>query len=214
MRSELIPPIEFFKKMKKKPALQAILDSFNNYTTEALENIKGQPLWIRKILVELKDKELYGEANRIAEENAIKIAEENAIQIAAQMMKNDSVTPNTKFEIREWVGGDWFMPCGKTGGMSIEVTYGDYLLVYNHAQHFVGLSSSMGVQTDSNWNRILHNTKPIGMMTKLEYSRFVSDKLGKIYVDREEKAKIAGPNSYVEPRTDGGFTITSHGTYK
>ena len=36
---------------KKKPALGAIVDNLDNYTIEQLDNVAGQPAWIRKHLI-------------------------------------------------------------------------------------------------------------------------------------------------------------------
>ncbi len=202
MRSETSSPMDFFNKMKKKPALQAILDTIDNYTTDELQEVKGQPLWIRKVLVELKTR---------SSDGRIQTATMNAEKNANEMMKSFSYIPHTKFEIRLWFGNDWFMPCGITGGMSVEIKYGDFLIIYDHAIHKAGISSSIGNLIDVDWSMLINNSKPIGMMTKLEYSRYVSDKLGKGFRDREEIAKNAGPNSYVEPNTGGLFTITRHG---
>lgn len=204
MRSGL-SQLEFFNKMKKKPALQAILDNFDNHTADELRDIKGQPLWIRNVLVDLKTRNFNGE---------IQTATMNAEKNANEMMKSLSFIPHTKFEIREWFGNDWFMPCGITGGMSVEVLYGDFLIIYDHSIHKVGISCSIGHLEDYAWAKVINNTRPIGMMSKLEYSRFISDKLNKNFRDREEIAKKAGPNSYVEPKNEG-FTIIRHGvTYR
>jgi hypothetical protein len=48
---------EFFLKMKKKPALQAILNRLDEMTDKEIENCK-QPLWIRNILLKLKNKQM------------------------------------------------------------------------------------------------------------------------------------------------------------
>ena len=49
-----IPPQHFFQRMKKKPALQAILDNLMSYSEDELSRIQGQPLWIREQLVMLR----------------------------------------------------------------------------------------------------------------------------------------------------------------
>ena len=68
-------PEEFFNRMKKKPALQKILDNLNSYSEEELANIKGQPKWIREQLVMRRSGEIdirtetekHAEAERIAD---------------------------------------------------------------------------------------------------------------------------------------------------
>lgn len=75
MRSYNKSPEEFFNKMKKKPALQKILDNLNSYSEEELANIKGQPKWIREQLVKRRkgevdtrtEAEKRAEAERIAD---------------------------------------------------------------------------------------------------------------------------------------------------
>lgn len=47
-------PDEFFNEMKKKPALQAILDNLDRYSLEDLAIIEGQPKWIREQLIKRK----------------------------------------------------------------------------------------------------------------------------------------------------------------
>ena len=56
MRSEIHSPTEFFKRMKKKPALQAIIDDLDRMTEKDIDAC-DQPLWIRKELKNLKESE-------------------------------------------------------------------------------------------------------------------------------------------------------------
>lgn len=46
----------FFNKMKKKPAVQQVLDNLDNYTVEQINNLSGShfPQWIRDALVRKK----------------------------------------------------------------------------------------------------------------------------------------------------------------
>lgn len=74
MRSNKSPE-EFFNKMKKKPALQKILDNLDSFSEEELANITGQPKWIREQLVKRRrgeadtrsEAEKRTEAERIAD---------------------------------------------------------------------------------------------------------------------------------------------------
>jgi hypothetical protein len=45
----------FFKKMKKKPELQAVLDNISNYSDEDIDNLTGShfPQWIKDQLKQL-----------------------------------------------------------------------------------------------------------------------------------------------------------------
>ncbi len=70
MRSYLNPD-KFFQKMKKKPALQAVLDNITDYSDEDIHNLSGThfPEWIKEQLLELRKrggKTAEDEANRIA----------------------------------------------------------------------------------------------------------------------------------------------------
>ena len=64
----------FFNKMKKKPAVQNILDNIDNYTIEQIQNLTGShfPQWIRDALVRKKQNVNKGDI----EARAIAIAEQ------------------------------------------------------------------------------------------------------------------------------------------
>jgi hypothetical protein len=49
-------PDKFFKKMKKKPAQQEVIDNLDKYTEEDINNLSGPhfPQWIKEQLIELK----------------------------------------------------------------------------------------------------------------------------------------------------------------
>lgn len=70
-------PDKFFKKMKKKPAVQEVLDNITDYTEEQIESLSGPhfPLWIKEQLIELKKRN-----GTCAEDEAERIA---AMMIAA-----------------------------------------------------------------------------------------------------------------------------------
>ena len=55
---------EFFRKMKKKPAQQEVLDNIADYSIEELENLRGNvfPKWVRQALVKIKEQDLEFEA--------------------------------------------------------------------------------------------------------------------------------------------------------
>lgn len=74
MRSYMNQDI-FFKKMKKKPELQAVLDSISEYTDEDIDNLTGShfPQWIKDQLKKLNKR-------------GGKTSEEIANTIAAQMI--------------------------------------------------------------------------------------------------------------------------------
>lgn len=76
MRSYMNPD-KFFKKMKKKPELQAVLDDIENYSDEDINNLAGThfPAWIKEQLIELRKR-----GGKTAEDEAERIA---ALMIAA-----------------------------------------------------------------------------------------------------------------------------------
>lgn len=80
MRSYMNPD-KFFKKMKKKPALQAVLDNIDNYSDEDINNLTGThfPTWIKEQLLELRKR-----GGKTAEDEAERIA---ALMIAASQKK-------------------------------------------------------------------------------------------------------------------------------
>lgn len=69
----------FFKKMKKKPAVQSVIDNIDSYTVEQLENLKGNqfPKWLREVLVKYKNR-------------GGRTPEEMAEMFAAMMRENDN----------------------------------------------------------------------------------------------------------------------------
>ena len=116
-----------------------------------------------------------------------------------------------KHEVRKWISGLWLMPCGMTGGMSIEINPNDFFLIMDRIQHFITISSSYSTLDEQKWIYFLQNTVEVGIMTRSEYAKLVSDELGKGFTDYEANAKLAGPNSYVEPNTNQGlFKIIRH----
>ena len=74
---------EFFRKMKKKPAQQEILDNLESFSIEQLEELRGNqfPKWVRQALVKIKEQEL----EFVARGN--KTPEQVAIELATKMTK-------------------------------------------------------------------------------------------------------------------------------
>lgn len=67
---------KFFKKMKKKPDQQAVIDNIQNYTDDQIEALSGShfPRWIKDQLIELRLRN--GKtAEDVAEEIALKMIE-------------------------------------------------------------------------------------------------------------------------------------------
>lgn len=74
MRSYMNPD-KFFKKMKKKPELQAVIDNIADYTDADIDALQGShfPQWIKDQLKELTKR-------------GGKTSEEVALEIAAKMI--------------------------------------------------------------------------------------------------------------------------------
>ena len=195
MRSN-ISPSEFFQKIKKKPALQAILDDLDNYSIEELEQVKGQPLWIRQQLIKLKENN--GDPEISAEE-------------MANMMEILPCTEPEKHGVYRWIGNQWLMPCGMTGGMKIEVDFGDifHVELMNDPEVLkLRLSSSVGYAVGHEKNRFLRNIEFLGNMTRTEYAAFVSQELTKKHGGKISPAYTGA--SFVDPDDRGMFKITRH----
>jgi len=79
---------EFFRKMKKKPAQQEVLDNIADYSIEELENLRGNvfPKWVRQALVKIKEQELefIARGNKTPEQ----VAMEMAIHMREASMEN------------------------------------------------------------------------------------------------------------------------------
>ncbi len=163
-------PEEFFDRMKKKPALQKILNGLESYTVQELENIKGQPLWIRNVLATKRKR--IDQGVKYTKENYAAIALDELVKIEIRP-END---PTYKFQVRRWIGSDWFMSCGRTGSMKIEIKPNDYLIV-NSKTFEASISSSKGKLNIEDWNFLMQNTETVGMMTRQEFTEFVSKKL-------------------------------------
>jgi hypothetical protein len=193
-------PLEFFYKMKKKPALQAILDNLDNYSVEELENIHGQPLWIRNCLVQLKTPDLI-------------FTDDNAQEIAAMMSppEQDDQRDLKKYEARRWIGSDWDMPCGVSGGMTIVVNTGDLFFVWGQGK--VQLSSSISRLNHQQWNYFVNNSEHIDFMTKVDFADYQSKQLsGKMPAEQSQAVQdFVNNQASTVKNSDQGFAIVRHG---
>lgn len=149
MRSELISEDDFFIKMKKKPALQAILDNLDSYSVEQLENISGQPLWIRKQLVKIKSG------------TDITSRRETAAAAALKMVSNQKILFPDKLEIRQWQGPTGWL---KSNRFELEVKQGDLFLVLREGLVLWGHSAVKPI-----WGDFLSHTQSLGFSSKQEY---------------------------------------------
>lgn len=195
-----LPPHIFFERMKKKPALQSILDNIDDYSIEQLETIKGQPLWIRKQLVRIKQQK-EGPSQSDSELIAEKLAD-----MMSGDPKQEEINRNQTYEIRKWVGGDWQMPSGRTGIYTVEIKPNDYFLVYQPGR--VKIQSSISNMNQTQWNYFLSYTQCVGHMTIKQFIEFSNGILTQKHPDATEIQLQDDTNSDVDDR--GFFRIVRH----
>lgn len=159
---------KFFSEMNKKPALQAILDNLDNYTIEQLKSLPGQPSWIRKELIKLKQND---------NQNSDQIAEEYARQMEQSLIIEQEETIHM---VRQWVGSNWWLPIG-TGRMLIEVVPGDLFIVLDIEKRTVKMSSSVSNLNNVDWKLFLANTKMLNPMSKKQFSEYCIQETNKKY---------------------------------
>ncbi len=150
MRSTLIREDEFFTKMKKKPALQQILDTIEEYSVEQLETIPGQPLWIRKQLVKIRTGEDFD-------------SKKAAAALAAQQMITSAPTlfPD-QLELRVWNGMQGWLTTQRS--VQLEIHEGDLFLVLQEGLALWGHSA-----VKPTWSEFISRTTPLRFVTKAEY---------------------------------------------
>lgn len=157
-------PGVFFRKMKKKPALQAIIDNLDSYTEDQLKVIQGQPLWIREQLVKLKQNN--GEFSRTPEEIA------DAMQAASLAVK----VVEDEYEVRVMDIDVWVNTGPHT--MTTLVPAGDAILVVDQTKIMHGYTDT---RVDANsYQQLVTGSKTQGDFTRSEYKqiyqRMVSQK--------------------------------------
>lgn len=140
---------DFFTKMKKKPALQAILDNLDTYTVAQLEVIPGQPLWIRKQLVKMRSG------------TDVTSLRANAAAAALTMISDQKVLFPDQLEVRQWQRTTGWL---KTNRFELEIKEGDLFLILQDGLALWGHSAVKPVWTD-----FLTNTVSLGFQTKQEY---------------------------------------------
>jgi hypothetical protein len=145
--------LEFFIKMKHKPAQKDLLDRVASLTDEEIENC-GQPAWIRKHLRTLRDRKGL-------------TTNQSAAAIANLMQSNHIQLPDPKFAILEWTEPDIIVkPDGR--GMAYDLQTGNIFLADTKAaqlkiEYSVLNVSSVRIQ------EFIKRSKIIGMMTDREY---------------------------------------------
>lgn len=153
MRSGLNPN-QFFKKMKKKPALQAILDNLDDYTEEDLAEMSGQPLWIRECLVRLK------------KNNGVHSLDPS--EIADLMTAQHVVEEDRTHEWYLWKGEPMFLGHNNRGiSSTLEVDAGDTILILSFEK--VMVNSSVIEVDHRSLALIVQNSQKMGRLTLDSY---------------------------------------------
>lgn len=168
MRSYKNPDV-FFKKMKKKPALQKILDNLDSYTTAELLTLKDQPAWIRKELVDLKKR-------------GGKSSDQSADSLADMMEQATKATVDQNlllYEVRRYVGGPFDLPTGRNRRLKAIVEIGDLFLILDPAVKEVKWFHSFAYMTDSEWMNFMNDSEQVGFMTKFDYRVLIQRDLDK-----------------------------------
>ena len=161
-RSSIYSKAEFFSRMKKKPALQAIIDNLGSYTEDDLANVPGQPLWIRNELVDLKRRDG-------------KTIEQFAEETADRMVVN-TPTAEPLHEVRQWVGNPTFLRTG--GKLEIEVNPGELLLLM--PAFLEARVDHVAVKLNpTQWQNMLASSSPVGYMTATDYRIEVRNRLNR-----------------------------------
>ena len=148
---------EFFMKMKKKPALQKVLDSLDQYTVEQLETLQGQPKWIREQLVKMK-----------SGSHPLDPANVAAAEAAADNMPTEEYPQ--AFDMRRWTGDATFIATGNNG-MSSQFEYGDLFLVLESEEHLVLWGSLAQRINDSDWFTFIDQTEHLEIIDLPGYQK-------------------------------------------
>ena len=172
MRSTIDGPDIFFRKMKKKPALQAIIDNLDSYTEEQLSRVDGQPLWIRNALVNMKRNG--GQYLMTRDEIADAMAIPNSIQLTKA---------NTQGELFEWTGNPAWLG-DTTSGIKLEqeIVTGEPIFMVSDDSCYLG-DTLVRLSTASQQS-IAVNARSHGVIDRQTYKevhqRYLAQKHGKL----------------------------------
>lgn len=194
MRSTM-PRSEFFQKMKKKPALQAILDNLHHFDAEQLEQV-DQPKWIREELVKLK-----------TEPEHMK----NAYQLA-DSMTHDPVEPeHTQFPVYRHVAMETFYETNAGGSFSFEIQIGegDYFLL-NPWEGWLRQGDHQNYLTPQSLSKLESNSQYVQDMSLDAYKTFYREKLNTQYGNAPETVVDDGDPNKSNSDDRGWFKIQRH----
>jgi len=144
--------------MKKKPALQTILDNLDDYSVEQLETIPGQPLWIRQQLVKIKTHTHVDDRRAQAAASAL-------------TMEHPQLLFPDQMEIRVWVGSTQWV---ETKGLQLEINPGDLFLLLDPSQSLVLVDHS--AVRIAHWDAFLSQSQSKGLHSKQVYLSMCSER--------------------------------------
>lgn len=118
-------PDKFFKKMKKKPAQQEVLDNIQNYSEQDIENLSGShfPQWIKDALVRTKQGMAQGDIEARAFEIAQRMNAASGVHLPVYEIEN---TPEPQTAGRKFTAADFALPKEKIGAVLDSLTHGKH----------------------------------------------------------------------------------------
>jgi hypothetical protein len=190
-----MPRSEFFQKMKKKPALQAILDNLHHFTVDQLETV-DQPKWIREELVKLKV-----EPERTASANQL-----------ADAMTHDPVEPqHSHFPVYRHTAPETFYETNNGGTFSFEIQIGegDHFLL-NPWEGCLRQGDHQNTLTTDSLHRLEANSQYVDDMTLDGYKTFYRERLNTLHGNAPETVVDNGDPNKTDTDDRGWFRIQRH----
>jgi hypothetical protein len=179
MRSEIHDVADMLQATaKKKPHLQALIDSLESHTLESIDALDEKP-WVKKALKAMKVRGL-GKWRDIAADFV-----DCAATQEYQEKWIEAYTPMHDCEVYEWIGGDAFFPFGGLatkgqGGFSIEVKNGDLFLFDGRTGNFFYEHIRTKLPHDKLVN-FAHKTRRIGYANYPKYRELQAAATNRIY---------------------------------
>lgn len=165
MRTNLSPEDYLKVVAKKKPRLQALIDTVDTMTQEEIDAV-SEPLWIRQALTKLKANEGQTQSMYVqARINQAIAAEEEAARI-----------PKPTYEVRVWDQPAGFVGTESNGKVAnlpnwqIEISTGDSLMIIN--ENYIRVADSTIAVNHRMMDYLEKQSKFVGYMTLDGYKGF------------------------------------------
>ena len=153
---------EFFKKMKKKPALQNIIDNIDHYGLEDLENV-DQPLWIREELKNYKNRNKSYITDKV----------ENIAQQMAPIENQGLEKPITYLSVYECKNEIWVSTLrNNEKSIDLEINCYDTVCISNKKTLEIKTGAVYRNLTYNSWVMLFNNCVYIKDMTIKEYTEY------------------------------------------